>query len=142
MPFLDLRHFASVLSRQPSSHRTSLLLYQAVMLGGCASVSLQHLRSAGFQTRTHTQTLLFHRVKVCRLLSTSNMTNFSYRRGTGLTIHLASLRFRRRDGRSACHSSTSSDVAMPAISDYVWDQGPVALAWVGDFHGLQNRSES
>lgn len=67
MPFLDLRHFANVVGQQEIETKVSLLLFQAVMLAGCASVSMQHLIAAGFQTRAEAQKILINRVKVCCL---------------------------------------------------------------------------
>ena len=65
LPILDVRHFAEVLSYQETEKKVSLLLFQAVMLAGCVSIDLQHLREAGFQTRAEAQKVFFSRVKVC-----------------------------------------------------------------------------
>jgi hypothetical protein len=67
MPFLDLRHFADVIGQQEIEKKVGLLLFQAVMLAGCASVDMQHLLEAGFQTRAEAQKIFFSRVKVCCL---------------------------------------------------------------------------
>lgn len=73
MPFLKLRHFADVINQQEIEKRVSLLLFQAVMLAGCASLDMQYLLEAGFQTRVEAQTILFNRVKVCCLFPYSDL---------------------------------------------------------------------
>jgi len=88
MPFLDLRHFANIISQQEINKKVGLLLFQAVMLAGCASVDMQHLLEAGFQTRAEAQKILFNRVKVCCLFPCSY---FSFQRGLVLTKLAASL---------------------------------------------------
>lgn len=67
IPFLDLRHFGEAISKQETEKQVSLLLFQAVMLAGCAAVDMQHLLDAGFQTRAEAQSIFFNRVKVCWL---------------------------------------------------------------------------
>ena len=88
MPLLDLRDFLNTIERNDASCHVSLLLFQAVMFAGTASVDMQHLHAAGFQTRKAARKTFYQRARV-RLYQ-------PLRRPTTLTQNSASLRLRLR----------------------------------------------
>jgi hypothetical protein len=65
MPLLDLEEFLHIIARHDGTHRTSLLLFQAVMFAGTAFVDIKHLRAAGYSSRKAARKAFFHRARVC-----------------------------------------------------------------------------
>lgn len=64
MPIIDLPGFISTTASIDTNRQISLLLFQAVMFAGAASVSLHHLCRLGFSTRRQARLSLFVRVKM------------------------------------------------------------------------------
>lgn len=73
MPILDLDQFLRTIARNDGDQQLSLLLFQAVMFAGTASIDLDHLRAAGYPNRKAARKAFFQRTRVS-YLSYSELT--------------------------------------------------------------------
>lgn len=64
MPLLDLHDFVATLDCEDGSKRMSLLLFQAVMFAGVASVDMRHLEIAGYSARRDARGDFFIRTRL------------------------------------------------------------------------------
>lgn len=69
MPLLELDEFLTVIFRNDTSKRLSLLLFQAVMFAGTAFIDMEHLRAAGYDSRKTARKTFFQRARVGASLS-------------------------------------------------------------------------
>ncbi|KAF1837192.1 hypothetical protein BDW02DRAFT_172148 [Decorospora gaudefroyi] len=65
MPLLDLHDFLMMVDRRDGSKgKVSLILFQAVMFAGSAFVDMEHLRSAGYETRKEARKDFFQKTRI------------------------------------------------------------------------------
>ncbi|KAF2483262.1 fungal-specific transcription factor domain-containing protein, partial [Neohortaea acidophila] len=64
MPVLNLHEFLTAIERRDGKHTISLLLLQAVLFAGVATVDIRHLRHAGYQTRQTARRDFFQKVRL------------------------------------------------------------------------------
>ncbi|OQU95412.1 Fungal specific transcription factor domain-containing protein [Cladophialophora immunda] len=64
MPLLDVHKFVRIITQNDGSQSVSLLLFQAVMFAGVATVDMRLLRSAGYSTRREARRALFEKTRL------------------------------------------------------------------------------
>lgn len=64
MPLIDLEEFLRAIVQNDGAHQLSLLLFQAVMFAGIASIDLEHLQVAGYPSRRSARRIFFQRARL------------------------------------------------------------------------------
>lgn len=64
MPLLDLRDYFQALDTSDGSHTVSLLLFQAVLFAGVATIDKRYLRAAGYATRRDARRDFFQKTRL------------------------------------------------------------------------------
>lgn len=64
MPLLNLHELVNVVDRNDGSQTISLLLFQAIMFSGIATVDMRYLRAAGYTTRRDARREFFQKTRV------------------------------------------------------------------------------
>lgn len=64
MPMIDLEEFLRAIVQNDGTRQLSLLLFQAVMFAGIASIDLEHLQVAGYPSRRSARRIFFQRARL------------------------------------------------------------------------------
>lgn len=73
LPVVDLRELLDIIEQGDGQNgQISLLLFQAVMFAGAASVDMEYIKAAGYQTRRAARLALFQKVRVCTIMMLSS----------------------------------------------------------------------